>query len=74
VRDRERDGKLLPHISERVLLKSGGVERERERQRERRKGITLHIWEGFPEVRRRRERERDRERDGKLLPHMSERV
>jgi hypothetical protein len=34
-RERERDGKVLPHISERVLLKSGGVERERERDRER---------------------------------------
>jgi hypothetical protein len=33
-RGRERHGKLLPHISERVLLKSGGVKRERETVRE----------------------------------------
>jgi hypothetical protein len=46
-RERERDGKELHHISERVLMKSGGVDREREREREserkRLKVITSHI-------------------------------
>jgi hypothetical protein len=67
-----RDGKVLPHISERVLLKSGGVERDRDRLIDGK--LLRHISErvlmksGDVE----RERETNRERHISIRSHICE--
>jgi hypothetical protein len=69
----EKGRKVLPHISERVLLKSGGVERERQREGG---NVLLHISgrvllkSGV--VEREREKESQRERRKCITSHIWE--